>query len=71
MVKLTPIVRLLLVSLAAGISVTVSVVDIPDYLQGLIIGINVFFAGLGVIPPQVPAITTVRNDGNDIVARQG
>lgn len=59
MVRFTPIVRLLLTSLAAGIAVTVTVVDIPTYLQGVIVGINVFFAGLGIIPPQVSSKTIV------------
>jgi hypothetical protein len=70
MPRFTPIIRLLLTAVAAGVAVTVSIVDIPTYLTGIVVGFNVFFAGLGIIPPQVSAHTVISPSTKDIVASE-
>lgn len=66
MTNLQPSVRLLLTALAAGIGAFTATLDgQPEWVQALLAGVSVFLAGVGVIPPQLGAHTTVTKRGQD------
>lgn len=60
MLKLTPLVRVLLTGLAAGISVIAATQDsLPLWAQALLVAFSTVMAGLGIVPPTVPTRTAV------------
>jgi predicted cation transporter len=63
--KLQPYVRVLLIVIAAAVAGLTAIQDqLPEWVQGVIVGLSAVLAGAGVIPPQVPTSTVVnRRDG--------
>ena len=55
-----PTVRIILILAAAAIAGVAAVQDtLPIWAQALIAGLSAGFAGLGIIPPQVPSRTYI------------
>lgn len=60
MPRFTPLVRVLLTGLAAGIAVLAASSDsLPVWAQAAIAGASTILAGLGIVPPTVPTQTVV------------
>lgn len=65
--QLQPVVRLLLIGLAAALSVIAAVQDaLPLIVQALLVGVSTVLAGLGITPPQVPTRTVVHTEGRPV-----
>lgn len=70
--KMTPIVRALLIGLAAAVAAVPQAFDtVPDWLQIALAAVGATLAGAGIIPPQVPVRTVVDDPATPDELRKG